>query len=123
MEIIRKIIEPKHDRKPFYRTVEYEDDFSFDCDECGKSILLDSKRQIDNSWNSKPDFVTKRDFDFLKAYYKIGINNKSADGRFPVFDKLTCSKCGSKYISYCGVREFSNSAYLITLNEIIRINN
>ena len=64
MEIIKKIIEPKHDRKPFYRTVEYEDDFSFDCDECG-----------------------------------------------------------SKYISYCGIREFSNSAYLISLNEIIRINN
>ena len=119
----KKVIEPDHDRKPFYRTDEYENDFSFACDECGKLILLDSKRQIDNNWNDKRDSLTKHDFDFLKNYYNIGLNNKSIAGGFPVFDKLICPKCDSKYISYCGVREFSNSAYLVILNGILRINN
>lgn len=120
MEIIKNILEPEYDRKPFYQTEEYENDFSFVCDECGKKILLDSKRQIDNSWNGKTDSLTNRDFDFLKAYYKIGLNNKSADGGFPVFDKLTCSKCDSKYISYCGVQEYSNSAFMVALNGLFK---
>lgn len=123
MKIIKKIIEPSYDRKPFYRTGECEKDFSFACDECGKSVLIDSKRLIYNNWNGKTESLTKRDFEFLKAYYKIGLVNKSADGGFPVFDKLTCSKCDSKYISYCGIIEFSNSAFMITLNGLFKTEN
>jgi hypothetical protein len=123
MKIIKKIIEPSYDRKPFYRTGECEKDFSFACDECGKSVLIDSKRLINNNWNGKTKSLTKRDFEFLKAYYKIGLVNKSADGGFPVFDKLTCSKCDSKYISYCGIIEFSNSAFMVTLNGLFKTEN
>lgn len=121
MEIIKKILEPEYDRKPFFRTEECQNDFSFDCNKCGKSIRLDSKRQIDNCWNGKTDSLTTDDFDFLKTYYNTGLNNKSLDGGFPVFDKLTCSKCDSKYVSYCAVREFSNSAFTITLNGLFKI--
>lgn len=120
MEIIKKIIEPGFDRKPFYRTGDYEGHYSFSCDECGKSIILNSDRQINNNWIGKTDSLSDRDFDFLKGYYNIGLNNKSVDGGFPVFDKLTCQKCDTKYISYCGVREFSNSAFAITLNGLFK---
>ena len=71
MEIIKKIIEPEYNRKPFYRTEEYENDFSFACDECGKSILIDSKRPIDNCWNGKTDSVIERDFEFLKLNARL----------------------------------------------------
>jgi hypothetical protein len=120
MEIIKKIIEPENDRKPYYRTVDYETDYTFSCDECGKSITLDSNNQIKNCWIGKSDSITQRDFEFMKAIYKIGLSNKSTDGGLPVFDRLICLKCESKYISYCGVREYSNSAYLITLNGLIK---
>jgi hypothetical protein len=120
MEIIKRIIEPENDRKPYYRTVDCETDYSFSCDECGKPITMDSNEQIKNCWIGKTESITDRDFEFLKSIYKIGIINKSTDGGLPVFDKLTCSKCESKYISYCGVREYSNSAYLITLNGLLK---
>jgi transcription elongation factor Elf1 len=121
MEIIKKIIEPKFDRESFYKTNEKEIDFQFSCDDCGKEIIISSIAQINNNWIGKTDLITDYDFNFLKEFYKIGLNNKSYDGGFSVFDKLTCSKCESKYISYCGVKEFSNSAYLITLNGLLKI--
>lgn len=120
MEIISEIIEPEYNRTPFYQTGKCENDYSFSCDGCGKLITIDSNKQIKNSWNGKTASLTDRDFVFLKAFYKIGSSNKSADGGFPVFDRLACSKCNCKYISYCGVREFSNSSYLITLNGLLK---
>lgn len=121
MEIIKKIIEPDNVRTPYYQTVDCEIDYAFSCDECGKSIALDSDKQIKNCWNGKSDSITDRDFEFLKAIFQIGLSNKLTDGGLPVFDKLTCLRCDSKYISYCGVLEYSNSAYLITLNGLLKI--
>ena len=120
MEIIKEILKPGDESKPFYQTNDSENDYSFSCDECGELINLDSNRQIENNWKGKSDLLTDHDFNFLKAYYRIGLSKKSTDGGFPVFDKLTCSKCISKYISYCGVQEFSNSAYKITINGLFK---
>ena len=93
--------------------------YSFQCKKCGNLLKMSYKTQIDNSWNNQSLNLSKNLIEELKKFYNIGISNKSQDGGFPVFDKIVCKKCGSNYITYCGVREFSNSAFYVIVNGIL----
>lgn len=119
MEIINELIKPDFTRKPFYKTNGLPDNYVFECIDCKHKISIDSELQIYNHWILKSDKISERDLNFLFGFYKIGINKKSSSGGFPVFDKLTCVSCSSIYVSYCGVKEVSNSNFEITLDGLI----
>ena len=93
--------------------------YSFQCKKCDNSLKMNYQTQIDNSWNNQSLNLSKNLIEELKRFYNIGISNKSQDGGLPVFDKIVCKKCGSNYITYCGVREFSNSAFYVIVNGIL----
>ncbi len=121
MKIEHILIEPNSWREPFYDTLEKEDNLIFNCIDCGQEVTIYSNTQTKNVWKSASDLLSEEDIKFLKEYFKIGLSNKSQDGGFPVFDLIMCEKCLSKYISYCGVREYYNSLYRITINALIKI--
>ncbi len=93
--------------------------YSFQCKKCDNILKMNYQTQIENSWNNQSIDLNKNLIEELKKFYNIGISNKSKDGGFPVFDKIVCRKCGNNYITYCGVREYSNSAYYVILNGIL----
>jgi len=116
MKIINELIKPDLTRNPFYKTNRLTDNYVFECIDCKHRISIDSEIQINNHWKLKSDAISSRDLNFLLGFYKIGINKKSSSGGFPIFDKLTCVCCSSIYVSYCGVKEVSNSNFEISLD-------
>lgn len=94
--------------------------YTINCDICNTLITIDFNRQINNSWTGRTEKTNDEEVKELKTFYGIGLSGKSHDGGLPVFDKITCKKCGTSYITYCGVIERSNSAYSVTVNGIIR---
>jgi hypothetical protein len=123
MEIITVLLEPKPIIEPFFQTSIKEDDFIFNCDDCGRKLNISAQDQISKSWIGKSDKISEVDLDFLKTHYNIGISNKSQDGGFSVFDVIICPRCESKYVSYCGVRELSNSNYSVSLIGLLKTQN
>ena len=94
--------------------------FKFNCDVCNSAITIDFDRQINNSWTGRTEKMNEEDVKGLRSFYGIGLSGKSHDGGFPIFDRVTCIKCGANFLTYCGVVEGSNSAYAVTVNGIIR---
>jgi transcription elongation factor Elf1 len=116
MKILSILLEPRPIiNDAFFHTLLKEDDFRFNCDDCGNEIKITAQDQISGSWIGKPDAISELDFKFLKKHYNIGLNNKSQDGGLPVFDMMICPRCESKFISYCGVKETSNSVYSVSI--------
>ena len=123
MEIIDEIKEPTSTNDPDF-TMSREQNptsYKFDCGTCNNQVEIDFQRQISNSWTGKSEGIDEGDFKSLKRFYNIGSTQKSHEGGQPVFDKIDCSTCGTKYMTYCGVREFSNSAYYVQVQGILRI--
>jgi DNA-directed RNA polymerase subunit M/transcription elongation factor TFIIS len=93
--------------------------YSFQCKKCDNLMKVNYQTQIDNLWNNQSLSLSKNLIEELKRFYNIGISNKSQDGGFPIFGEITCKKCGTDYITYCGVREYSNSSYYVIVNGIL----
>ena len=95
--------------------------YEFSCSVCTSKVQIDFHKQISNEWSGKSDSLSEKEYTTLKEFYNIGIVNKSHDGGFPVFDKVSCKKCGQDYLTYCGVREFYNSMFKLHLQGIVKI--
>lgn len=124
MEIVDEIKKPTSTTNPDFTMSRGQNptSYKFDCVICNNPLEIDFQRQIKNLWTGKPEEIDEADFKSLKTFYKIGSTQKSHDGGQSVFDEADCSTCGTKYITYCGVREFSNSAYYVQVQGILRIN-
>ncbi|WP_276497299.1 hypothetical protein [Pontibacter litorisediminis] len=118
-----EIVGPSYSSRPNYSTgrAGNYDFFTFKCLSCGSSIQIDLLKQIEYSWKGKTDRISEDEQSELKQHYSIGITQKSHDGGLPVFDKVLCSKCSASYFTYCGVSEFSNSAYNVFVQGIVKI--
>lgn len=124
MKIIEEIKVPSYQSEPDFVTgrLDENETFDFDCSCCGVVLKIDFQRQIKYSWNGNSDRLTESERTQLKRHYGIGLSEKAHDGGFPVFDNIACVECGQQYVTYCGVREFSNSAYIISVLGIQKIN-
>ncbi len=60
----------------------------------------------------------KDEFEDLKSFLNLGIYSKSPCGGFINFYSITGS-CGGKYILFSGVKEASNSHYIVTIHKIL----
>lgn len=94
--------------------------YNFNCRVCGNVLEIDFQRQISSMWAGKTDKVKRVESEELKIFYTIGLNAKSYDGGQPVFDKINCPDCGTVYMTYCGVNEYSNSAFNIYVHGILQ---
>jgi hypothetical protein len=94
--------------------------FKFNSDLCDASVTIQFDRQINSSWTGRTEKIDEKEVTELRSFYRIGLSGKSHDGGLPIFDRVNCEKCGANYITYCGVTEFSNSAFAVTVNGIIR---
>jgi len=124
MKLLEEIKEPSYQSEPDFisgRTDEIKT-YDFDCSSCGVVLKIDFQRQIKYNWNGESDKISKVEATKLKTHYGIGLSEKAHDGGFPVFDKVTCNGCGHQYVTYCGVREYSNSAFTISVLGIQKIN-
>tara|TARA_R110000868_G_scaffold410622_2_gene699274 strand:+ start:293 stop:667 length:375 start_codon:yes stop_codon:yes gene_type:complete len=123
MKLETEIKKPSHQSEPDYITGKKDEleSFEFECTNCGTDIEIDFQRQIKYNWNGNTDLISESERTELKKYYGIGLSEKSHDGGYPVFDKIICKTCGVEYLTYCGVREFSNSAYSIHVQGIQKI--
>jgi hypothetical protein len=123
MEIVDEIKKPTSTSDPDFTMSRGQNptSYEFDCGTCNNHLEINFQRQINNSWTGKSEEIDEEDFKSLRTFYKIGLTQKSHDGGQPVFDKVDCSTCGTRYITYCGVREFSNSAYNVQVQGILRI--
>ena len=114
-----QIESPSHNKEPVYVTESDEvKHYKANCGNCSRSMKIDLKRQIDNSWLGRSELISDRQLATFKQVFGIYISGKSHDGGLPVFDRITCEKCGTEYFTYCGVTEFANSAYSITIQSI-----
>jgi len=107
-------------QKPDFVTGKKSQLYKFACNVCNSSIAIDFDSQINNSWAGRTENINEEETRELRSFYGIGPSGKSHDGGLPIFDRVSCKKCGTDYITYCGVVETSNSAYAVTVNGIIR---
>lgn len=123
MNLKEELISPSYSSRPNYSTGRAEDSdfYNFKCLSCGNSIQIDLLKQIESSWKGKTERISEDEQFELKEHYSIGIAQKSHDGGLPVFDKVFCSKCSATYLTYCGVSEYSNSAYNVFVQGIVKI--
>ena len=109
---------PTTPSNPDYTTGQRHQPYKFSCRICKSLMTIDFDRQINNSWTGGTEKVEEKELKELKLFYGIGLSGKSHDGGLPVFDKVSCEKCRAEYVTYCGVIETSNSAYVVTVNGI-----
>jgi hypothetical protein len=123
MNLGEEIKHPSYQSEPDFVTGKTDNikSYAFDCTDCGCQVKIDFQRQIIHSWDGKTELISQAEETKLKKLYGIGLSQKSHDGGFPVFDKVTCKNCGGEYVTYCGVREFRNSAFLIHVQGIQKI--
>lgn len=123
MNLSEELKNPSYTSKPDFVTgkIDKKKFFHFDCSCCEKKIEIEFKRQIDFSWEGKTDLISDQELVELKRYYGIGFSQKSHDGGQPVFDRVECQKCKQDFITYCGVREISNSTFSIHVQGILRM--
>ena len=123
MNLAEEIKKPSYQSEPDFVTGQTDriKSYGFECSDCGNQMKIDFQRQIEYNWTGNTDLISDNERTELKKHYRIGFSEKSHDGGFPVFDKVDCKKCGQKYVTYCGVREFSNSAYSIHVQGIGKI--
>ncbi|MFT5823972.1 MAG: hypothetical protein ACI8ZM_005238 [Crocinitomix sp.] len=116
-----EIIKPTYTKKPDFVTgLNNSEFYTFECLPCGNKLQLNCKTQIENSWTGKGENLNQQEYLELKKHYKIGIVNKSREGGFPVFDKVSCEKCQAEYYTYVGVDEPRNSVYYVQIQGIVR---
>jgi transcription elongation factor Elf1 len=121
MKIVKELIKPEVSRSPFYETVVNESKTSFNCCICAQTLFIDPNIQIDYHWVTKSPNITKDELMFLFDYYKIGMYKKSLSGGIVIFDKLICKHCNSHYITFCSVKEQSNSVYTFYLEALLYV--
>ena len=110
---------PSYNKKPVYVTgTNQPRHFKTNCPNCSRTIKLDLERQITNSWAGRSKLLSDEQLATFKRLFGIGLSGKSHDGGYPVFDQLTCPNCRTVYFTYCGVDEFANSAYSVTIQSI-----
>lgn len=114
MEIIRHIITPNFDRKPFFKSGEMESDFKATCENCHYEMVLSFKTVV-GFYNEKESELTEKDYQALKKIYRIGYVGKSQDGGWPFFKKISCAKCTQSHVLYLGIQESVNSCLHITI--------
>ncbi len=124
MELGLEIQKPSYQSKPDFVTGKTDKikAYQFQCANCKTHIEIDFQRQIEYNWTGNTDLISDYERTELKKHYGIELSKKSHDGGFPVFDKVNCKNCGQLYVTYCGVTEFSNSAYSIHVQGIGKIN-
>ncbi len=116
-----EIIKPTYIKKPDFVTgQDSSKSYNFDCLSCGEKLQLNCKIQIENSWTGKGQNLSEKEYLELKKHYNIGLSNKSKEGGFPVFDKISCKKCQTEYYTYVGVDEPRNSVYHIQVQGIMK---
>lgn len=123
MDITEHIKKPTYVAKPDFQTGKGDSSmpYHFNCSSCGSPVEISMERQIANNWKGKTDEIKDDDLNQLKEYYSIGLSGKSHEGGFPVFDKISCSNCHKKYITYCRVLEHSHSVYSVQVQGVIKI--
>jgi hypothetical protein len=123
MNPVDEIKKPNYNSKPDYTMTREQNPtvYEFKCRVCDNVLELDFQRQINNSWTGKTDKVDQTEKFEMKSFYSIGLSAKSHDGGQPVFDKINCSNCGAEYMTYCGVNEYSNSAFNVYVHGILRL--
>ncbi|MEO9512877.1 MAG: hypothetical protein ABJN84_05785 [Flavobacteriaceae bacterium] len=123
MNLETEIKKPSLQSEPDFVTGKTDniESYGFECIDCGNEVMIDFQRQIKYNWTGNTDLISDSERWELKKHYEIGLSEKSHEGGFPVFDKVACKKCGQDYATYCGVREFSNSAYTIHVQGIQKI--
>jgi hypothetical protein len=95
--------------------------FKFKCKTCGAVLEIVFQTQINNSWAGRTERISEEDLNAVKVFYNIGKGQKSHNGGLAVFDRITCLNCTTPYITYCGVSEFSNSAFDVQVQGILRL--
>lgn len=123
MEIIDEIKKPSVANDPEFSMSRKQNptSFKFKCKECDSVLQIDFQRQINNSWTGKTERIDAEHLNGLGKFYNIGLTQKSHEGGIAVFDKIDCSGCGTPYATYCGVTEYSNSAFNVQVQGILRL--
>jgi hypothetical protein len=119
MKIIQELKKPTINKKPDFTTDNILNNcFKFNCIKCESELELNLDNQIKNSWLGKTENINNEEEIEAKKFYRIGLFRKAIDGGLAVFDKIKCGKCKAEYLTYCGVNEFSNSAYNVFVQGI-----
>ncbi|NNT72140.1 hypothetical protein HKT18_07940 [Flavobacterium sp. IMCC34852] len=122
MTIVQELKKPNINKKPDFTTGSILNNcFKFNCIKCESELELNLENQIKNLWLGKTENINVEEEIEAKTFYRIGQFRKATDGGLAVFDKIKCEKCKAEYVTYCGVNEFSNSAYNVIVQGIALI--
>lgn len=117
MEITHHLVSPSYHRNPDFKSAELEEDYTWECRNCGSSIALTFEQASKSYWQEGLK-LSKEEFANLKSIYGIGYVGKSHDGGWPHFTEIQCHQCNERYMVYLGIKEPVNSCLHITVQAI-----
>lgn len=121
MNFGKTILVPSFSRKPDFDSVaSLGRTFRFACVKCSSMITrdFDSFIGLEFGWREKYD---KDSLAAIEKHFGLNIVGKSPDGGWTAVCECNCENCGTLYLLYAGVEEYSNSAHRVTLQGITEI--
>jgi hypothetical protein len=121
----RTILAPAYDRVPdFSGSSTAHANFAFSCASCKRQVVVLIDQLIDAAWTWETAAQREVDPALLtqaKEAFEFNLVGRSHDGGMPLLVFPHCSNCGMKYVLYAGVREPSNSYYVVTVQGISEV--
>jgi DNA-directed RNA polymerase subunit RPC12/RpoP len=116
-----RILRPSVTRAPAYDDLEPRSrEFRFDCAKCGSSVRIDLGAII--AEDARVDSILgPENAAAIRAHFDFNTVGKSHDGGWPRLHVERCRRCGTRYLIYVGVKEPSNSRFLVTMQGITQL--
>jgi hypothetical protein len=116
-----RIVKPSLTRRPSYDIIEpHTREYRFDCTVCGSQVRLDLDAIL--SEDGRADSILgPENAAAIRAHFEFNMVGKSHDGGWPRLHVERCSRCRTRYLVYVGVKEPSNSRFLVTVQGITQL--
>jgi hypothetical protein len=122
MKRTKLILAPSYSRDPAFTTGKNASaTYSWTCPVCGEEVSIPYEKIIQQYGGKHSSPYIEKEEKTLFKIFDIGYVGKSPDGGWPVFSLATCPSCKTKFSVYSGVREPSNSLFVITMQGIAQI--
>jgi len=116
-----RIVSPDLTRPPSFDVLHpHTREYRFDCAACGTVIQIDLDAIL--SEDGRVDSILgAENAAAIRAHFDLNMVGKSHDGGWPRFHVERCSSCRTAYLIYVGVKEPSNSRFLVTMQGITQL--
>jgi len=114
VKLSKSLVEPSPTKLPFYHgDSSGNPQYRFLCRSCESTVEVPFTDLLHSTWGWKENFSEHEVLEIQK-HFSIGPSNRTPEGGWPCVTLVSCKNCNSKYLSYIGFDEYSNSVYRLT---------